>query len=74
MAQQRRQILILTIYLASTTAGIAAEWSATPSVKLQQEYNDNIRMTNQPHDSVWGTVLAPRLERQLPRWRAETYI
>lgn len=40
----------------------AAEWVAEPSVNLRQTYDDNIRLTNANHDSVWGTTLDPRLK------------
>ena len=40
----------------------AAEWVAEPSVSLREEYNDNIRLTNANHDSVWGTELEPQLK------------
>lgn len=39
----------------------AAEWSAEPSITVRGEYNDNIRMTRAPHDSVWGAIVDPKL-------------
>lgn len=40
----------------------AAEWSTQPSVRLAREYNDNLQLTLQPHDSVLGTTVAPKLD------------
>jgi hypothetical protein len=40
----------------------AAEWAIEPSVTLRQEYNDNMRLTTQPHNAVWGTILSPSLK------------
>lgn len=63
MAPHRRHAFTLLILLAcSSPPAFTAEWSITPSVNLRQEYNDNIRLTHRPHDSVWGTKLTPRLE------------
>jgi hypothetical protein len=39
----------------------AAEWFMAPAVSLSYELHDNIRMTLQPHDTVHGSVIAPRL-------------
>ena len=40
----------------------AAEWAITPALKMSYEQNDNIRMTLQPHNSVRGSTIAPRLD------------
>ena len=40
----------------------AAEWSALPSVRVGQEYNDNLQLTIQPHNSVIGSMVAPKLD------------
>jgi len=40
----------------------AAEWSAEPSISLRTGYNDNIRLTAVPHDSVWETDLSPAVK------------
>jgi len=37
----------------------AAEWLVEPTVSLRSGYNDNVRLTSQPHDSVWETALTP---------------
>lgn len=42
-------------------AAHGAEFSATPSVSLYSEYNDNLQLTTQPHDSIWSFDLSPRL-------------
>ncbi len=39
----------------------AAEWSVEPSIRVAGEYNDNIRWTTQPHNSVYGSTIAPKL-------------
>lgn len=39
----------------------AAEWVAEPSIQLRGEYNDNIRLTNEDHDSTWAATVDPRL-------------
>jgi hypothetical protein len=40
----------------------AAEWSMTPALRLGYEQNDNIRMTLQPHNTVHGSTIAPKLD------------
>src|SRR4030065_2549193 len=40
----------------------AAEWSMEPSVRVASKYNDNIRMTAQPHNNVHGFTTAPKLD------------
>lgn len=42
-------------------AGRSAEWTVEPAVKLSREYNDNIRLTTEPHNSVNGSIIAPSL-------------
>jgi hypothetical protein len=49
----------LVTSLILSTSSQAAEWSAEPSISLRTGYNDNIRLTSQPHDSVWETTLRP---------------
>lgn len=39
----------------------AAEYFIAPSAALSTQYNDNILMSAQPHDSVWGWDLIPQL-------------
>jgi hypothetical protein len=43
------------------SAAHAVEYALEPAVDLQAVYNDNIYMTNAPHDSVTGAIFAPRL-------------
>lgn len=67
-AMQHSRCLSPLALLAALTAGLtagaanAAEWVAEPSVNLRGQYDDNFRLTNDPHDSVWGTILDPRLK------------
>jgi len=57
-----------TLYGALFTALVlpmsiqAAEWSAEPTISLRTGHNDNIRLTTQPHDSVWETALSPAVK------------
>lgn len=39
----------------------AAEWAAEPSLRTGLEYNDNPQLTTQPHDSVHGYSISPKL-------------
>jgi hypothetical protein len=39
----------------------AAEWTVEPSVVFSLVYNDNSSLTTQPHNSVNGSVITPRL-------------
>lgn len=39
----------------------AAEWAIEPAVSLRTEYNDNLRLTLAPHDSVSLSTLSPQL-------------
>ena len=59
-----RYLFVVTSMFASITipvTGGAAEWTFEPAVKLRREYNDNIRLTAQPHNSVNGSIIAPSL-------------
>lgn len=47
--------------LTMPVTGGAAEWTAEPSIKVRREYNDNIRLTTQPHNSVNGSIITPSL-------------
>jgi hypothetical protein len=40
----------------------AAEWTIEPSALFSLVYNDNINLTTQPHNSVNGNVITPRLD------------
>jgi hypothetical protein len=39
----------------------AAEWSASPSINLREDYDDNIFLSTQSHDTVTSTTVMPRL-------------
>lgn len=43
-------------------SAMALEWSAEPSVSVQEIYNDNIQLTTAAHESVTGTLFSPRLQ------------
>lgn len=47
--------------VASSGTVVAAEWSVEPSIRLSEEYNDNIRFTTSPHPGVWQSRLSPSL-------------
>lgn len=48
--------------LSIPRSGNAAEWSALPSIRVGQEYNDNLQLIVQPHNSVNGSMIAPKLD------------
>lgn len=51
---------IVTLY--AIWPAYADEWTMRPSLRLGYEYNDNIDMTLQPHNSVTGETVAPRID------------
>ncbi len=53
--------IFFPIMLSISCLSLAAEWSAEPSISTNREYNTNIRLTTQPHNSVTGTTLSPKL-------------
>lgn len=53
--------LLVLMWLSFPSPGEAAEWSAEPSIRAGGEYNDNLRLTIQPHDTVKGTEISPKL-------------
>ena len=54
---------VLGLLLLSTSpVSKAAEWAARPSIRTGLEYNDNPQLTIQPHDSVHGYTIAPKLD------------
>ena len=63
-----RALLVALLFLfglpMSSGVGVshATEWSAKPSVRVATEYDDNIRLTTQPHNSVHGLTTAPKLD------------
>jgi hypothetical protein len=52
----------IILALLATTPAHALEWSMTPSLTLQEVYNDNIRLTTAVHESSRGTLLMPRID------------
>lgn len=40
----------------------AAEWTVEPSAVFSLVYNDNISLTTQPHNSVNGNIISPKLD------------
>src|SRR5215813_4702673 len=40
----------------------AAEWTVLPSVGVTGMYNDNLFITNQPHDATYGYWVSPAAE------------
>lgn len=60
----------LIVSLTLPTPGRSAEWTLEPSLNLRREYNDNIRLTIQPHESVYGSIVAPSLNFgiHMPTW------
>lgn len=68
-----RLFLALVVLLVLPAALCAVEYTALPSVSLREEVNDNILMTSRPHNTVWGSHLAPslRLGAEMERWRAD---
>ena len=54
---------VLGLLLLSTSqVSRSAEWAARPSIRTGLEYNDNPQLTIQPHDSVHGYTIAPKLD------------
>ncbi len=58
---KRLQHALFVILLVHMPAE-AAEWSAEPRISLRTGYNDNIRLTAAPHDSVWESALSPAVK------------
>lgn len=52
----------MTVAMCVPLSGGAAEWSAEPSVRVRREYNDNINLTLQPHNSVNGSIITPKVD------------
>jgi len=51
------KIYLPVLAMALSVPTQAAEWWAQPDVTLRSGYNDNVRLTSAPHDSVWETDL-----------------
>lgn len=56
------QRLLLIVISGVSWPTIAAEWSVEPRISLRSGYNDNIRLTTGPHDSVWESSLTPAVK------------
>lgn len=56
---------------AMPVPGRTAEWTLEPAVRLRREYNDNIRLTVQPHESTYGSIVTPSLAFGIntPAWQ-----
>lgn len=68
-----RYLFIVASMFASFTipvTGGAAEWTAEPAVKFSREYNDNLRLSIFPHNSVYGSIITPSLNLgvNMPLW------
>ncbi|MGB5260824.1 MAG: outer membrane beta-barrel protein [Gammaproteobacteria bacterium] len=62
MFQKKNRLLVSTIALMAPLSLQAAEWSMEPKISLRTGYNDNIRLTSFPHDSVWEAALTPSVK------------
>lgn len=65
---------VLTLLSLSTPQlAKAAEWAAAPSLRAGLEFNDNPQLTTQPHDSVHGYNISPRLDLSVNSeiWRVD---
>ena len=62
-------LLVGTCMGLAGTACAATEWSADPSLRVGQQYHENIRLTVKKHDAVWGTSIIPAvlLDARTPR-------
>lgn len=68
-----RVLLALIVLLILPVSLHAVEYTVFPLVSLREEVNDNLLMTSQPHDTVWGSHLIPslRLSAAMERWRVD---
>lgn len=51
----------ISMSLTCTQFARADEWAIEPSVTLRSGYDDNIRLTTAPHDSVTSSTLSPEV-------------
>lgn len=63
----RRQVLIAGVivgcFSCMTARGAgAAEWSAVPTLSVRGDYNNNLLLTEQPHEEVWGHWVSPGMK------------
>ncbi|MFQ5470229.1 MAG: hypothetical protein ACE5EH_07970 [Gammaproteobacteria bacterium] len=52
-------ISVALITLLTTQVVIASQWTYVPSLNVGTEYDDNLRLTSEPHDSVLGISASP---------------
>ena len=55
-------VYFVLLIVSSPRSSNAAEWAARPSILVGGEYNDNLSLTTQPHDSVYGSTITPTLD------------
>ncbi len=55
-------VVCLPFLLLVSQVTSAAEWSAEPSVLVGREYNDNLRLTLQPHNAVNSISISPKID------------
>lgn len=66
MARRRKtkaiSIACIFLIVAFQEVSNAAEWSASPSINLREDYDTNVLLTTLPHNSVASTSMVPRLD------------
>ena len=55
-------IACMLLVFAFQEMGDAAEWSASPSIRVRKDYDDNIYLSTQPVASVTSTWVVPKLD------------
>ncbi len=55
--------LIISI-LAWSGLTFGAEWSVESTMRTRGQFTDNLRLTNQDHEAVWGSWVTPSLQLQ----------
>ena len=54
-------ILYITAVICVDNQAMATDWDNSSNLELQTIYNDNIKLSSEPHDSVKGTITDIRL-------------
>ena len=54
-------VLFACLVISHSPWARSAEWAIEPSVAVRTQYNDNVRLTAAPHDSVVMSALAPQI-------------
>jgi hypothetical protein len=58
-----RKLLLLAFFWGlPLSVGWAAEWTVLPSIGVTGMYNDNLFITNQPHEATYGYWVSPAAE------------